>query len=158
ASISVAGLAQSFHDATAYAPGGQVTLKAVNGNVALDTDSRIDFSGASGGGDAGALNVSAINGTLIANGTLQGQGTEGSASGRFGLDAGSIPTSSALNGTLEVGNVDGLRSLRARTGDIKVAQNDSVHATTINLFADAGSVDIAGTLIADRNSASHSSG
>ena len=158
ASISVAGYAKLFHDTMAYAPGGQIVLTSASGNVVLDTGSRVDFSGAPGGGDAGTLQVSAINGTFAANGSLYGQAAASATSGKFVLDVGRIDAFSVLNSALEAGGVGGVRSLRARSGDITVGEDDSVHANTIELFADRGHIDIGGALIANRNDGSGANG
>ncbi|HAN54711.1 MAG TPA: hypothetical protein DCQ77_00235, partial [Betaproteobacteria bacterium] len=67
---STAGVAKVFGGVTTFAPGGLVKLTSASGNVDVQTGATLDVSGAAGGGDAGALQTSAVNGQVVLAGTL----------------------------------------------------------------------------------------
>lgn len=150
ADVNVAGREVAFFDEKRGTWGGQVTLKSDNGNVALDGNARIDVSGAAGA-DGGTLSVSAVNGTVsLPAGTLRGEAVA-DANGQQGkgavarVDAGTLANADAINSALGNG-FTGERALRARTGDLVIGAGQSVRAERIALSADAGSIDIHGTL------------
>ncbi|CDN88251.1 filamentous haemagglutinin family protein [Hydrogenophaga intermedia] len=153
ADVNVAGREVAFFDEKRGTWGGQVTLRSDSGNVALDAASRIDVSGAAGA-DGGTLNVSAVNGTVsLPTGTLRGE-TVADAQGKTGkgavarIDAHTLANADAINTALGNG-FTGERSLRARTGDLSIGAGQTMRAERIALSADAGSIDILGTLNAN---------
>jgi filamentous hemagglutinin len=145
---SVAGVGLEFHGETAYAPGGTITVSSRNGGVSIGAGARLDFSGATGGGDGGALHVSAINGAFSVQGTLAGTSAAGGTGAAVTIDAGRLDGMSSLAATLAAGGARGAYDLRTRGGDIVVAAGDAIKASSIALSADAGRIDIAGSLTA----------
>lgn len=153
---SVAGAAESFVVTDAVAPGGTINLTAMNGNVLLDGGSTVNVSGATSAdgkvsGNAGSLNVIAGStgsaGQFTYDGTLLGSAATGELQGNFSLDAGSGLNFSALNTVLSNGGFTGAIQLRTR-GDssVAIASTDTVTASSFELTADTGSIDIAGTI------------
>jgi len=105
--------------------------------------------------DAGSLTIAAeesatvIGGTLLGSAAAQYEDASGQVvealGGDFDLTAPSIDFS-ALNTTLDAGGFDHRISLRATTGSIIVAADDTMQAEQIQLAADAGGIDVSGTL------------
>jgi filamentous hemagglutinin len=159
ADVSVAGREVAFFDEQRGTWGGTVRLTSDNGNVALATSARVDVSGAAGA-DAGALEVSAANGTVnLPAGTLRGEAVA-NAQGAQGkgavarIDAGSLANADAINTALGNG-FTGERALRARNGDLSIGAGQTVRAERIALSADSGSIDIHGTLNANGAQGGH---
>lgn len=142
--INAAGVAVPFADTFAYAPGGEVRLESKSGDVSIAAGSRVDVSGAEGGA-AGRLAVSAASGNFASAGELKG-GAASSRQGEFFLDAGALDSFSALNASLNAGGFTGARDLRLRTGDVQVNAGETVTARTFALAADAGRIDVRGTV------------
>ena len=143
---NVGGVAKPFFDTVGVAPGGAVALTAAAGNIRVESNASIDFSGASSGGDAGSLSVIAANGTFTVLGALRATAQPGAIGGTFSLDALSLSDFSALNNVLNAGGVTSQRQLRARTGDVAINAQDVVHAQTFVLEADQGRIDVGGTV------------
>ncbi|MES1998351.1 MAG: filamentous hemagglutinin family protein [Pseudomonadota bacterium] len=143
---SVAGVAKVFGGVTTYAPGGQVKLTSASGNVDVQSGATVDVSGAAGGGDAGSLQTSAVNGQVVLAGTLKGGATNGARQGSYTQDAKTLASFSALNSALEAGQFNALRNIRVRQGDVAVAATDAVHAQQFSLAADAGKLDVSGLI------------
>ncbi|HEV2950019.1 MAG TPA: filamentous hemagglutinin family protein, partial [Gemmataceae bacterium] len=155
--LDASGQPWQFFDATEYTSGGQITLTSDNGKVDL-TGSTINVSAQPQAGNAGSLTISAPTGTftVVAN-ALSGQGGAGGQAGTFSLDVGSLNQGTSLDslsGILSGGGFTQSVSIRDR-GDSSVTldatlPNSSVIPTlkahTVNLSADAGSIDIAGTI------------
>ncbi|MCW5623888.1 MAG: filamentous hemagglutinin family protein [Burkholderiales bacterium] len=145
--IDVAGRAVAFADqVTGYTHGGIVALSSTNGDVTALAGSEVDVSGAAGGGDGGSLSVSATGGRFVADGTLKGSHANGQKGAAFALDAGSIPDFGALVRAVAAGGFEGAETYRVRGGNLVVGTDDVVTAHRIALVADAGGVDVAGTL------------
>ncbi len=142
--LAAAGTEKVFPDLIEYSGGGRVTLTSDAGNVTLGPGSAITVAGAPGGGDAGALSVSSPHGDFASAGTLRGKGGAGGQGGSFSLDVGSLPSTGALNATLDAASFSQSRSFRVRTGDVVI---DGL-ATTKNfdLSSDAGSIQVAGEI------------
>ncbi|SCY11929.1 filamentous haemagglutinin family protein [Nitrosospira sp. Nsp13] len=146
---SAAGRSMAFFDVERASPGGIVELASDNGNVVVQTGAQVNVS-ASPGGDAGKVIVRAANGTAdIADGSLQGAalanagGARGEG-GRFDLDVAALTDFSVLNTALNQGVFDGARTLRVRTGDVRLAATDTVKAKDIHIAVDGGKLDVAG--------------
>jgi hypothetical protein len=143
---------------TAYS-GGIVSLSAANGTVSVNTGAMIDVSAADGGaqGDAGAVFLTAANGDgVLLNGDIYGY----SGTGRGGsllLDSSTVDLT-ALNNKLqydsltETGGFTGQLNIRARTGNMTVADSETIRATNISLTADAGDITVIGALDASGSS------
>lgn len=152
ANIDVAGVARSFADQTAYAAAGSVTLSADHGAVIAHQGAVIDLSGASSndnsGGDAGSLNISTPSAAFSpdAGFVLKGAAVAGSIQGSVSLDVADLDNFSTLNGLFNTSGFSEARTLRARTGDVSIAVTDTVTTKKFELSADAGGINVAGTV------------
>ncbi|PZO12626.1 MAG: filamentous hemagglutinin [Burkholderiales bacterium] len=153
AAINVAGRDVAFFNTTRGTWGGTVVLSSTTGDVNAAAGSCIDVSSGAGA-DAGTLVLNAARGrvTLHDNNVLgharadaDGQRGQGS---RVRVDAGTLANASVINRALNTGGFDGERTLRARGGDLNVAAGDTVSAKRVTLSADAGSIQVAGTVSA----------
>ncbi len=156
--IIATGVAKTIAGQTTYAPAGSVTLNAANGGITLQSGSDIDVSANAGGGNAGSVNLLAANGQVAVSGNLAGAaptatGATGTG-GSFTVDAGSLAGTdnsslTALNDTLTAGGFDYLRDIRVRTGDLAIVGDSGAPravAQNYTLEADAGNIDVAGTV------------
>lgn len=150
--IDVSGKARTFDTTTLYAPGGQVSLVSDADSVALQTNTRIDVSGADTGGAAGLLTVKAAYGSLALADSgvrLQGQAAQGQSGAAFNLDAGSLANFSQLNTLLNTGGFDRSRGFRLRAGDVAIAAGEQVKAHKVEIAADQGAISVAGNITAN---------
>ena len=129
---------------TQYAAGGGVSLESEQGTVEIAADAGIDVS-AGVQGDAGTLSIAAPAGDVRILGDLYGQASGGSVAD-FTLDNRSIADFAAISNRLTVGGFSGNIDLRARQGNVAVGSSDSLAASSIKIVADAGDVDVRGTL------------
>ncbi|HSV71759.1 MAG TPA: filamentous hemagglutinin family protein [Methylibium sp.] len=141
--LDVRGMRKDYHGKAIVAGAGRVELSSAGGAVALAAGSRVDARGVAGG-DAGSLAIAAP--TLELGGTLDARAEAGGRGGRFALDVGALQDFGALNGALEAGGFDEARAIRLRSGDLRIGAGDVVRARELSLAADAGRIDIAGTL------------
>ena len=159
--LELGGTAGSFNNANVFTNGGQVDLISDNGSVTIMPGGYVNVSAQPGGGSAGGLSVSAINGTfsvdsptassagnsmptLDAGGSIAGSGLGGA----FSLDVsglsnggGESTTSlSPLETALSAGGFTLSQTLRVRNGDVLV--DNSVTAHAFNLSADSGNIEV----------------
>lgn len=150
--INAGGVARTFADTVAYAPGGRVELRAGRGDVGIDAGALVDVGAAPGGGDAGRLDIAAAEGEARIEGTLRGDAAAGQRSGEFNLDAQTLAETggrnkfSVVNDRLNGGGFAQKRYLRLRGEDITVADTDVVKAREIRMVADGGAIDVSGRL------------
>ncbi len=144
ARLDASDVAKDFHGRVVTADAGSVGLSAASGAVTVAAGSTIDLSGSVQGGNAGTLQVAAaglgLGGRLLANALT---GAEG---GRAVLDLGTLNDFSSLNSALGAGGFTEAIDLRLRSGDLQVANTDVVKARALQLAADRGRIDVAGTL------------
>ena len=167
AQILARGSRQSTPDPNTYdyTPGGRITLSSTSGDITLAGGSVLDVSGAnktesgslSGLLDAGAISLNAPNGTVIlAGNNLRGTGgtdagTNGvpgmsGKGGSFTLDTNAPSLDlTALNTTLQTGKFTNQLNIRARQGDLTLAQGQTMSANEIVLEADG--TDVNGTIV-----------
>ncbi len=144
--LDARGQAKDFNGTVVTADGGSVSLNATAGEVAVQSGAKVDVSAAAQGGAAGRV---AVRGSALAlAGELVGRAGTGARSGSVELDLGSLAGASfsALNSGLNAGGFAEERQLRLRSGDIAVAAGDHVDARRVTLSADAGRIDVAGTV------------
>ncbi len=152
--VSLAGGARLLALGSASAPGGVVTLTSTGGAVTVGSGASIDVS-AGGQGDAGSISLYAPVGGVQVSGTLAGRaGTR--ADGTTGLGgslsivtssldiAGGVNTFSALNA--KIGDFTQSLAIETSTGNITIADSDTVKATSVNITADTGSISLLGTI------------
>ena len=147
--ILVSGSARTFADSTVYAPAGSVKLAAANGDVVMDEGSRLDLSGASGGGDAGTLIVDTPNGTALLDGDIDAQAGANAAGGSVEMDIGALAQYrdyDALNRVLSDAGFSAKQHLRIRNGDVAIGADAEVTAEDYRLVADAGNIDLHGAI------------
>ena len=142
--LDASGVAKDFRGRVVAANAGSVSLYAATGAVNVAAGSRVDVSASAQGGDAGALKVSAAR--LGLGGELRAGAAAGADGGRATLDLGLLADFSALNSALNTGGFNEAIDVRLRSGDLQVAATDVVKARTLQLSADSGRVDVAGTL------------
>jgi filamentous hemagglutinin family protein len=146
--LDVAGTMQAFYDLIRYSDAGSITLTADAGNVRLLAGSTVSVAAAVGG-NAGSIAVNASQGAFnLVGDTLLGGASAGKTSGSFTLDAGMLPSFTALSSALNSGGFFEQRNLRVRTGDIVIADaaGQGNVARHFNLSTDQGSIRVTGTI------------
>ncbi|WP_175049953.1 filamentous haemagglutinin family protein [Paraburkholderia sediminicola] len=138
ATVSSAGVSKAFFDVTEYAPAGAITLTADTGSVNVLSGSTLDFSGASGGGAAGSLTLSAPQQVVNLNGTLKGGAATGFAGGSFSLDTGGAVNLDSLAHTLASSGVNSAISVQAGAGNLTLSAGNTLTAHQVALTADGG--------------------
>jgi filamentous hemagglutinin len=147
ATVSTAGITVRVADMVEAAAGGNVTI-AAGGDLALAGGTTINVSGA-GNAPAGALTLS-TPGNVTIDGTLLGNAAAGSTGGSFLLDAGTLSggLSPALVNNLTQGGFNNQIGIEVHTGDLSLDAVQALTANNIVLSADAGAVNVGGTLTA----------
>lgn len=142
--IDTRGINVGVADQVRGAAGGIVNL-AATGAVTLASGSAINVSGA-GKAPGGFLSVTG-GGTVTLDGTLAGNAAADVSGGNFWLSAGQLAGGlTPLAGKLTSGGFNNLVNVRVQSGDLNVASGTTLTANQINLTADSGSIDVAGTL------------
>ncbi|MEI6377675.1 MAG: LysM peptidoglycan-binding domain-containing protein, partial [bacterium] len=144
AKISVAGVKRSFLGNVQTSDAGSVALTSDAGNVILGVNSIIDLS-AQGGSSAGSLMVSAPNGGLTLDNkaviTATG-GFSGGRNGSFSLDVKNLSSLASIVPQLFQDGFKEALAFRIRNGNVKV--DTAVHAHSVTVSADKGSIDVTG--------------
>lgn len=142
AGVNAAGTAKDYLGKTVTTPGGDVTISARNGNIALSSGSSVDVSAASGGA-AGSVSLSAPKGVVsVADGVLHARSAGGAAGGAFSIDQGAAAN---LDGIAAL-TADFTRSWQARVRDGDTRMGADLKSQSISIAADAGSLTVGGTL------------
>ncbi|WLE63277.1 filamentous hemagglutinin family protein [Burkholderia plantarii] len=136
--VSAAGLSKTFFDVTAYVPAGNLSLVADAGTVDVQRGSTLDFSGASGGGAAGSLTLSAPDQVVNLNGTLKGGAAAGYAGGSLSLNSGGAVNLDALATTLAASGINDAVTVRTNTGNLQLSAGNTLTANFVSLNADGG--------------------
>ena len=143
--LETPGYAHRFGDAAdstdVSAPGGRLSLVAEAGDIDVGAGATLSVGG--GAGRAGTLVLSAAQGNVTLDGTVRADAPEGG--GALVLDSGAAFDLAAFAETA-AGDFGGGIDIRTRTGDLVLAEGDTLSAETVSLTADAGTVDIAGTI------------
>ena len=169
-SIDLSGRAVHLFDQTVYTPGGRVMLESTAGSITLDTGSAVNVS--SPGTYAGSIVLNALAGGVAVDGALQGAAPASQSGGSFTVIAGTLSTTTQapnlaaggsafanINAALDAGGFDASRSFELGTdvgpsGAVTtniVIGNDAADAPLViahgvNVSADFGSIDVAGTI------------
>ncbi|MBY0579193.1 MAG: filamentous hemagglutinin family protein [Burkholderiales bacterium] len=138
---SAAGASKAIGGQIAYASAGSIALISDKGNVSINSGAKVDVSG--NGGDAGALAVSAVNGTVSIAGNLNGSAASG-RQGSFVLDTGSLASVTMLDNLLNAGGFTQLIDMRVRSGSLALDSGSVVKAGSFHLAADNGSIAVNG--------------
>lgn len=143
--VSSAGVSKQFFDVTRYAPAGSIALTADAGTVDVQSGSTLDFSGATGGGAAGSLSMSAPQQVVNLNGAIKGGAASGYAGGSFSLNTGGAADLDALSKTLASSGVNEAITVHTKTGNLTLSQGNTLTAHSVLLTADGGSGSSADT-------------
>ncbi|MBI3774211.1 MAG: filamentous hemagglutinin family protein [Gammaproteobacteria bacterium] len=143
--VDVSGVTKTYGDVDVHSPGGMVTLSSAHGDVDLQTGGKINVSAPDTGAHAGELDVSAVEGALILNGTLTGTAAADQDQAVFHADAQSLGDFSQLNAALNSGGFTGEREFRQRAGDVTVGGVVAVVAHNVNIAADQGAIHVVRT-------------
>ena len=139
AALDVSGIAKQFFDVTRYAAGGSIKLRSELGNVQQASGAKLEFGGATGGGDAGSLGVIATQGAAQLGGTLSGAAANGYSGGAFTLDTLAATDLDALAHQLADGGVDRAVAVHTRSGNLQLSAGNTLSAEQVSLTADGGS-------------------
>jgi hypothetical protein len=146
AALKLGGESVVFAGQQESSPGGAVNLQSLTGSVSVDAGSVIDISAGSGAAGGGSLALIAQNGTVTLAGTVNGAGGTGMPGGSFSVDAQSLDFPTLL-ATAGAGGLTGAWAVRERgPGDLNIGAGQQLLATSVNLTADQGSVDVAGII------------
>jgi filamentous hemagglutinin len=144
AGINVQGTAFVLNDQKVDLSAGKVALKSNNGDVEVNAGARIDVS-ASGTGDAGQFEVSALNGSSKINAVIKA--AEPDAKGK---NASSNVVAKFINDfgqtVANLATFSGAQSYRAREGDIALAASDKIVAKEVKIEASNGAILVNGTI------------
>lgn len=154
ASLDVAGVSRRFGERTLYTPGGSLNLTSRTGAISLAENAQLAFGAQAGqgaGGGAGSLVLSAAEGALSLNGTINGRTASSDGGGALQLDAQDLGDmanlSAVLSTTFDAANTQNQLSLRQRQGDISIGAGVSFIAGSLDLTADQGAISLAGRLL-----------
>ncbi len=142
--VDVSGIDVAVGAQTVGAEGGRIALGA-GGTLTLASKSTLNVSGA---GDAPAGEIQLVaGGEADLGGTLQGRAAQGSHTGQFTLQAGSLAQDlSTLNGTLSTGGMTQLVNIDVAQGDLTLSAGSRLTANQVTLTAESGTVEVAGTI------------
>ena len=142
--IDASGISVSAGDQVRGSAGGIVNLTAT-GAVTLASNSSINVSGA-GKAPAGFLSISG-GGAVTLDGSLTGNAAADASGGSFWLSAGQLTGGlSPLAANLTAGGFTNLIDVRVQNGDLNLTAAGTLNANQVNLTADSGVIDIAGTI------------
>lgn len=147
--IDLSGDSRRFYDVIRFTNGGQLTVLSDGGDVEFLAGSSVSVSALAGGGNAGAIRISAPTGVFNALGQLEGFAGRGGRGGSFDIDSLSITSFDGLRDTLNTGGFNESRAFRVRTGDIVVSGDSKVRSFVLS--ADGfggvgGSIEVTGRI------------
>jgi hypothetical protein len=146
AQVNTAGASVTVADQTAGGAGGNIIITG-GGDVSLPTGTSINVAGA-GAAPAGSLAVTA-GGTLTLGAALSGTAAAGAIGGSLAVDAGALSGGlPALASSLASSGFSNAINVRVRSGDLDLPGGSQLSANAVSLVADAGAIDIAGTVSA----------
>ena len=142
--IDVSGQLVTAADRIVGSSGGSVRL-ASGAGLTTSAGSAINVSGATGA-NAGRLSMHSAGAASVA-GTLRAQsGGAGATGGAFDIYAGSLANASGLVSQLQTAGFTERQAIHVATGDLTLANGQTVTARNIEWTADQGRVQINGTL------------
>ncbi len=139
--LQVYGTAQRFYEVIKYTDAGEIKISSDSGNITFGAGSEVSVAAASGGGNAGYLDVRSPGGIFSVNGVLSGTAVAGARSGSFNLDVGSLASFSDINQPLQDGGFFEERIFRIRTGNVLIGE--TAKAKNFVLSTDAGAITVA---------------
>lgn len=149
ARLDLAGRDTKFFDETRYSWGGDVELESIQGSVQQAAGSTIDIS--ADYNHAGVLKVTALQGAVNLNGSINGRARNGDKpadpamrNGSIDVRAGTLTDFAGLNRRLTESGVTEARSFVIKTGDLTIG--DEVQARHVSISADGGNLTVTGTI------------
>lgn len=145
AHLAAEGYRVAFADTAAYAAGGEIRLKAGQGDVNVAAGTTVSVAAAAGGGNAGELKLLAEQGKVaVGADTLRGDAAKGATGGRLTVDArqldlDQLAAAVATDGT-GTAHFGGAWDIRARSGDL--ALNRTIRSAAVTLAADQGGIAV----------------
>ncbi|MFC7627171.1 filamentous hemagglutinin family protein [Paraburkholderia humisilvae] len=136
--VSATGVAKQFFDLTVFAPAGSISLIADKGSVNVQSGATLDFSGASGGGAAGSVTLSAPEQVVNLSGTIKGNAAKGYAGGSFSLDTGGAVDLDGLATVLAASGVNNSIAVQTNAGNLMLSAGNTLTAHSVSLTADGG--------------------
>ncbi len=128
---------------------GRISAAAQGGSVIVDSGALLNVS-ASGGGDAGRIELIAEQGAVQLDGALRGSaGTAGGVGAALAIDSATALDLAQLSRSITSGSragFDGEIAVRNREGDQVVAADVALKSALIRLQADAGALLVQGRL------------
>jgi filamentous hemagglutinin family protein len=141
--IQATGSHITILDVTEDAPGGNVRLTSIAGNVDIEQGATVDVS-ATGIGFAGSLAILA-SGSATLNGTLDGHAAFKDLGGNFALQEGSVPGGNLVLGGL-ASSFTGSFAVQLGSGNITLGAGQTLTSDSVLLVASSGSVSVDGTI------------
>lgn len=141
ARLSVAGPSVALFDQMANSPGGSVALESTAGNITLAAGSVVDVS--SSGAAAGSLSLTAVAGSVTADGILAGTGVAGRQQGSLTVRAMSVPDFRGLVTAADTDGFTGALSFDIGSGNLSVG---AVKAEKVSISASGGNLTVTGTI------------
>jgi hypothetical protein len=144
AQLDASGVAKDYHGHVITADAGRVALTSSHGAVAIKAGSAVMLDASDRGGAAGGLELAGTDLTLT--GQLSAHADASALGGRVELDLGSVSDLGALGNTMSQAGFTESFDLRVRQGNLLLAAGGVVKARQIQMAADSGRIDVAGTL------------
>lgn len=144
AQLDASGVAKDYHGHVITADAGRVALASAHGSVAIQDGSAVMLDASDRGGAAGALDVAGTDLTL--GGQVSAHAAANAPGGRVALDLGGVSDLAGLGNTLSQAGFTESFDLRVRQGDLLLAAGGVVKARQIQMAADNGRIDVAGSL------------
>lgn len=147
ADVSANSQSISYYTTTQHLNAGKVSLSSASGNVNVDTGATVTAT-STGDAKAGMVQVSATQGTLNLNGTLNGKANGTGLGGQLDVDVKTLASLSATD--QKATGFSEARHYRVRTGDVAITGTgeQALTARDISVAADSGSITVSGDVIA----------
>lgn len=147
ANVSANSQSIQYHTTTQLLNAGKVSLSSATGNVNVDAGATVTAT-STGDAKAGMVQVSATQGTLNLNGTLNGQAAGTGQGGQLDVDVKTLANLSAAD--QKATGFSESRHYRVRTGDVAITGTgtQALTARDISVAADSGSITVSGDVIA----------
>ncbi len=152
--LDASGAAKDYNGHVVTADAGRVALTAAAGTVDIAAGAAVQLNANAQGGNAGELAITASR--LSRSGRITAVAGADGAGGRLALDLGADSNAAATVTALAQGGFGASVDLRLRNGDIVLSKGSTLSARQIQLAADNGLIDIAGTLDASSSAGSGS--
>ena len=141
--VDAGGRQVTINDRVLAADAGAISLES-GGSLSIDSASSLKVAAVEGGA-AGQIQIRA-GGAAVIDAQLRGSAAGGTAGGSFAVAVDSLPNFSQLNDKLEAGGFTGDRDIGLRTGNLTLSDSESIHARSVRLATDSGSLTVSGSI------------